>query len=463
MQFLQKKKILFTLLIAVSWIQPHKIFSQTISAEQSYAMNSPGIVNVQTTFTATVYVNKVEINQRRFDRLVDSVRKLDTTGTILSPEQKLDIVIKELYSAPLRFFSGTGDYLMQEHKIVSSGTGFFISNDGYLITNCHVIDRDSSFIRQKFILSTFKEVTDANIRSLQSAWGMMMNDEQKNLLYNTYSFVYSRVSSMILFDLKKDINVLYRVDDEDGDPVQQTKKAVLIRKGKPMPGKDVALLKIDDGTSFPMLTMSNDSIVNIGEQVLVCGYPEPVTNNAYLSSETSIEPTLTSGIISAIKKSLIGWPVIQMDAAISHGSSGSPVFNEKGEVIGVATFGSLEQKSGDLASGFNFAIPVSVIKEFIDTSHIRLQIGKASILYNEGLDFFYKENFREALKDFEKVKQLNKNYPGLFYYIKSCNDKIAEIKKHSGKKKKYWWWAIAGMVLVGGLYFFYWNNRKKRS
>ncbi|HYM94710.1 MAG TPA: hypothetical protein VET23_11265, partial [Chitinophagaceae bacterium] len=98
-------------------------------------MNSPGIATVQTIFSATVYVNKVEINEKMFNKLVDSVKKLDTSKIILSPGQKLDIVIRALYSSPFRFFFGTNEYLRQEHRIISTGTGFFISGDGYLVTN----------------------------------------------------------------------------------------------------------------------------------------------------------------------------------------------------------------------------------------------------------------------------------------------------------------------------------------
>ena len=313
---------------------------------------------VQAVFSATVYVNKVEMNEKRFDRLVDSVKTLDTTGNILSPGQKLDIVVKALYKSPLRFFSGGTDYFRQVHRVQSSGTGFFITGDGYIVTNCHVIDRDSAFIRSKFILSTYQAVTEANINALQSSWAMTLSDEQRNLLYNAYAQIYSQVSSMILFDLKKEVYVLYRADTT-GRRLLYTKKKIakVIRKGRPMPGKDVALLKIEGEKNLPTLSFSNDSIV-IGTQVLVFGYPDPATSNPFLATEAGIDPTLTTGIVSAIKKSIGGWPVIQMDALISHGSSGSPLCNDKGEVIGFADFGSHDQGS-ILVSGFNFAIPVS--------------------------------------------------------------------------------------------------------
>ncbi|MFI5132800.1 MAG: S1C family serine protease [Chitinophagales bacterium] len=459
--FLKKEPFLI-IVFTVLLLNGSTAFGQKITAEQNYAMNSPGVVMLQTIFSATVYVNKVKMNERAFNRLVDSVRRLDTTRTILSPEQKLDMVIKALYSNPLRFFSGTDEYLMQEHRITSTGTGFFITSNGYLITNCHVIDRDSAFIRSKFILSTYQEVTDANIKALQSSWGMTFTEEQKNLLYNTYGFVYSQVSSMILFDLKKEINILYRVDGENGKTIQVTKQAQVISKGQPMPGKDVALLKIEDGHDLPSLSISKDSIPKVGGQILVFGYPEPVTGNSFLATEAGIEPTLTSGIISAIKKSVGGWPVIQMDAMISHGSSGSPVCDEKGEVIGLTTFGSLEQGTGELASGFNFAIPVSVIKEFLAAAHLHPEPAKASILFNAGLDFFYNADYSKALNKFEEVKKINSSYPQLNYYILQCRSKIAEGREKQSHSLEYNFWIVAAIILLAGGYILY-IRQKRRS
>ena len=455
MIFTYQKGIFFLLLVL--YVQKQTAFSQTISTEHNYAMNSPGIVMVQAVFSATVYVNKVEMDEKRFDRLVDSVKTLDTTGNILSPGQKLDIVVKALYKSPFRFFSSSSEYFRQVHRVQSTGTGFLISSDGYVVTNCHVIDRDSAYIRSKFILSTFQEVTEANINALQSSWAMTLSDEQRNLLYNAYTQIYSQVSSMILFDLKKEIYVLYRSDMEDGKTVTEKKMAKVVRKGRPMPGKDVAILKIEGNKNFPTLSFSSDSLVRIGTQVLVLGYPEPATSNLFLATEAGIEPTLTTGIVSAIKKSIGGWPVIQMDAIISHGSSGSPVCDDKGEVIGLATFGSLEQGSSSLASGFNFAIPVSVIKEYMDLPGLHPKPGKTSVIFNQGLDFFYQQFYSKALDKFERVKKLNSGYPQLGYYISECHNKIAQrAGKDSPPRKYVLWIMIIIAVLMGGYLLLRW-------
>jgi serine protease Do len=436
--------------------------AQTISPEHNYARNSPGIVMVQAVFSATVYVNQVRINERVFDKLVDSVKRLDTTGTILSPGQKLDIVVKALYKTPFRFFSAGNEYFRQAHRVQSTGTGFLITDDGYVVTNCHIIDRDSAFIRNKFILETFQEVIRRNVNSLQSSWAMTLSEQQRDLLYNAYGLIYSQMSSMILFDLKKEVFVLYRTDKQQGGTTTTKRHVRVIVKGKAMPGKDVAILKIDSVNNLPVLSFSRDTVPRIGAQVFVLGYPEPATLNSFLATEASIEPTLTSGIVSAVKKSIGGWPVIQMDAMISHGSSGSPVCNDKGEVIGLATFGSLEQGTTWLVSGFNFAIPVMVVREFIDSVRLAPMEGEASTLFNEGLVFFYQQFYRKALKSFERVEKLNKEYAQLHFYLQQCHMRIDRGADRQSPPRQYVFWMMALIAFMTFAYIFY-KIRKQRG
>lgn len=432
-----------------------------ITAEENYAVSSPGVVMVQTVFSATVYVNKVEMNERRFRVLVDSVKRLDTTGTMFSAAEKLDMVVRALYNNPVRFFSGSAEYFRQQHRILAAGTGFFVSGDGYLVTNAHIIDRDSAFIRRRFILSTYQEVIDGNIRALQSSWAMTLSDEQRNLLNNAYSIIYSQMSSMILFDLKREIFVQFRIDNGAAGTATTRMPATVVIKGKPMPGKDVAILKVEGRKELPVLPISRDSIPRIGEQVLVCGYPEPVTSNTFLARETTIEPTLTAGIISAIKKSIGGWRVIQMDAVISHGSSGSPVCNSKGEVVGLATFGTLEQATGALANSYNFAIPVSVVNEYLDSAGVVAEPSEASKAYQVGLNHFFKGYYGKALQEFRTVKRLNQSYPLLSYYMTVSDKKISDGEDRESFMQKSVFRVIAVALIIGGLLIFYGWQKKK--
>ncbi|HTQ29190.1 MAG TPA: trypsin-like peptidase domain-containing protein [Puia sp.] len=420
-------RLFFLILLAAAGLPG---VAQKMTAVENYAVNRPGVVMIKTVFSADVYVNKMKMDTRNFNHLLDSIQKTDTGGVIYTAEEKLDIVLKEINNNPARFFKSTLDYIRQPEEITGTGTGFFITGDGYVATNCHLIDRETSYIRRQFILSAFQQITDANIAALESSWATRFTEQQRTLLYNTFASEYSKLFSMVLYDLKKDVYVVYSSDTDDEESASIKKPASIVIKGDPMPGKDIALLKIDGGTNLPTLKIATDQLPRVGEQLYVYGYPGPVTNNDFVALESAIEPTLTTGIVSAIKKSIGGWPLIQMDANINHGSSGGPVCNEKGEVVGLTTFGSLEN-TGGLAAGLNFAIPVAILDEYLDTADIMPSFSKSSEIFAEGMNAFEKEYYRKALNKFEEVQRLNNYYPGLAFYISTCKSNI-----HRGEDKE---------------------------
>jgi serine protease Do len=422
------------------------IHAQELTAVQNYGVNRPGVVMVRTVFSADVYINKMRLDSRHFNHLVDSIRKVDTSGVIYTAEEKLNIVLKEINSHPNLFFKASLDYIKEPEEITSSGTGFLVTADGYVATNCHLIDRDNAFIRRQFFLSAFQQITDANISALENAWATRFSEQQKSILYNTYASVYARLFSMALYDLKKDIYIEYSIDTDSGKTSSVKKSAQVIIKGQPMPGKDIAILKMDGDSTLPTLTIAQDELPKVGEQLFVYGFPGPVTNNNYVATESAIEPTLTTGIVSALKNSVGGWPLIQMDANINRGSSGGPVCDEKGEVVGLTTFGSLEN-SGGLAAGLNFAIPVSILQEYLDSAGVTAVPSETSLVFGDAVIMYDRHLYKDALSKFKKVDELNKHFPGLAYYIKDTEKRL-----HQNDAKKA---SMIGVdLLVFGLFLF---------
>ena len=457
-----KSCILFirTFFISLLWIYTGPGFAQAqkLSAVQNYGVNRPGVVMIRTVFSADVYVNKIQLDSRHFNRLVDSIQQSDSSGIIYTAEQKLDIVLKEINNHPNRFFKASLDYIKEPEEITSSGTGFLVTDDGYVATNCHLIDRDNAFIRRQFFLSAFQQITEANISALENAWATRFSEQQKSILYNTYASVYARLFSMALYDLRKEIYVEYSVDTDNGSTGSLKKVAHVIIKGQPMPGKDVAILKMDGDSTLPTLKIAEDNLPRVGEQLFVYGFPSPVTNNNYVSTESAIEPTLTTGIVSALKKSVSGWPLIQMDANINRGSSGGPVCNERGEVVGLTTFGSIEN-SGGLAAGLNFAIPVSILQEYLDSAGVVAHPSETSLLFGDAIEFYDREFYKDALKKFRQVDELNRHYPGLAFYIKD-----SERRLHQNDEKRSSMirvdLVVFGFFLFGAIILFRYMRKK---
>jgi S1-C subfamily serine protease len=109
---------------------------------------------------------------------------------------------------------------------------------------------------------------------------------------------------------------------------------------------DVALLKID--TEFPNSVLSlNRKFPELGTDIMVAGSPEGLTG------------TLSKGIVSAIRKyPPYDYDLIQISAPISHGSSGGPVVNMDGEIIGI----SVSITEGEGVQNLNFAVPAKYVQ-----------------------------------------------------------------------------------------------------
>ena len=111
---------------------------------------------------------------------------------------------------------------------------------------------------------------------------------------------------------------------------------------------DIAVLKLE-ATGLPKVTLGDSDKVRVGEWVMAIGSP------------FGFENTVTAGIVSAKTRETGEFvPFIQTDAAVNPGNSGGPLFNIKGEVIGI---NSQIYSDGGGYIGISFAIPINTANE----------------------------------------------------------------------------------------------------
>ena len=113
------------------------------------------------------------------------------------------------------------------------------------------------------------------------------------------------------------------------------------------PKTDVAVLKID-AKNLPVVPIGRSNDLKVGEWVLAIGSPYGLDN------------TVTAGVVSAKGRSLpddSNVPFIQTDVAVNPGNSGGPLFNTRGEVVGINS--QIYSQSGGY-QGLSFAIPIDV-------------------------------------------------------------------------------------------------------
>ncbi|MCA8973525.1 MAG: trypsin-like peptidase domain-containing protein, partial [Planctomycetes bacterium] len=115
------------------------------------------------------------------------------------------------------------------------------------------------------------------------------------------------------------------------------------------PHVDLALLKMTPppGVRLKFVYIGESDPVKVGERVFAIGTP------------IGLERTVSSGIISVTNRTWSGFTHLQMTTPINPGNSGGPLFNLRGQVIGVNSAGYLG------AQGLNFAIPSKYVVDFL--------------------------------------------------------------------------------------------------
>ncbi|MGO4280580.1 serine protease Do [Cupriavidus sp. OV038] len=138
------------------------------------------------------------------------------------------------------------------------------------------------------------------------------------------------------------------------------------------PQTDIAVIRID-AKDLPTVRLGDPSKIRVGEPVLAIGSPY------------GFENTVTAGIVSAKSRSLPDdtyVPFIQTDVAVNPGNSGGPLFNQRGEVIGINS--QIYSQTGGY-QGLSFAIPINVATKVQEqlVAHGKVTRGRLGISVQE--------------------------------------------------------------------------------
>jgi tetratricopeptide (TPR) repeat protein len=176
---------------------------------------------------------------------------------------------------------------------------------------------------------------------------------------------------------------------------------------------DIAVLQVDvpPGSAQP-LTVGRTSPQE-GESIVVIGNP------------LGLEGSVSNGIVSAVRDIPNFGRIIQITAPISSGSSGSPVINMRGQVVGVATLQLTDGQS------LNFAVPSDRVAQVqpstltslsdLVTATKRNQRSSAERFYSQGLGYLSRDDCSNALPYFRKAVEADPNYAEAWAQSGFCN------------------------------------------
>lgn len=175
---------------------------------------------------------------------------------------------------------------------------------------------------------------------------------------------------------------------------------------------DLAMLSVDVPGSVGIPLPMDRAIPREGESIVVIGNP------------FGLEGSVSNGIVSAVREIPGYGRIIQITAPISPGSSGSPVVNMEGQVIGVATLQASEGQS------LNFAVPservgllkAGVLQTFADNASgaKRSKRANAERYYGQGLGFLSRDEWTKAVPYFERATEADSDYAEAWYQTGFC-------------------------------------------
>lgn len=198
-------------------------------------------------------------------------------------------------------------------------------------------------------------------------------------------------------------------------------------KGKVFPVKgtialdeegDLALLSVEIAADRPRSTELANELPDEGEPIFVIGNP------------LKLEGSVSDGIVSAVREVPNSYRIIQITAPISHGNSGSPVFNLKGQVIGVVTIKVTNGQNINLAIAAARVAQLSAGK-LQPLAELALK-GKGDVaeaLYKSGLDSLWLGNYDNALGYFENAANKNPKRAETWVQVGYCRVKQGKAQE----------------------------------
>ena len=245
---------------------------------------------------------------------------------------------------------------------IFGGTGFFISEDGKLITNLHIV---KPWLENK-MTERLQDIFSKNLAKyieVMSSVKLSQSGVSAGLLNPSDLSAYiSKISVKGVLDY---VALIPNGEVYDPDNIMKcrvlsagedlNKDVALVQTiSKRLPTSDCTIVNVKDSIDV------SDEALKVGEHIYTLGFPL-LTSLQDKQSENGIQLLARGGSITQILNEYR----FGFDAASFGGASGSPIFNDKGMLIGILNSGV------SATQGFNYGIKAKYIKEMLDSPHVK--------------------------------------------------------------------------------------------
>lgn len=344
--------------------------------------------------------------------MIRQLQNMVDAGRLAYNENAIDAAaVNLLVSNPDNYFAPGSDRATDNFTLVASGSGFFVNQDGYLITAAHVVSPAKSDILAEVldiekqpdaIAQLEQDLKDAAHRDL----GVTLSDAQAQQMASWAERYDAKYRTIDKVDPKYYLGFGTVVA---GQSLTSTGTRASLMAQEPVPpGRDVAVLKADVSTVPALALASGDPQASAATYAI--GYPREGYLSEPPASDTTVKATLSSGSVNGNQKSMDGWTAIGTNANVTHGNSGGPLLDKDGRVLGIVSFGDTDSQ-GKLLSGQNYFVPVSVLKQELQKASVKPAAGTLTSTYYAALSQGDFRHYRKELPLLTDLQSGSNNEP----------------------------------------------------
>lgn len=334
-----------------------------------------------------------------------------------------------------------------------TGSGFFISKDGYIATSGHVVASDVADIMSRELTSNpvlYSRISKSSQKILQQLYDLPEKDLS---LSNKQEITFAAIGNRPLVVDYRNIEKLFSVQETDyikkADIIAtdySAKDIASIEKGSNdgFTAKDIAIIKVNVSDA-PIISLANTEKVNQNDKITLIGFPTDADNQ--LTSNNLIQPTVTNGTISSIRNANgVFSRLFQTDADASQGSSGGPAIDSSGKALGIVTYRFKDNNQANAAK--SYVRDIEDLAGLIKLNRIDLKTDSESQNHWEkGLSFAKDRHYSQATEEYNAVL---KTFPAHRLVGKYKFDAQHEIKRGNDVKDPPYVLLITIGAIFGG-------------